>query len=414
MTVGDQSRGHDRWTPRTRLRWRDLVSEALITLTLRPVRTLLTMLGTILGVGAFVAVLGLTATASGQISAAFSIWDATQVTVTDVGGKGDDSSVYSFPDNADALVRRIDGVEWAGRTWTVSELRSAATQWDPRTPPVSILAVAASPGYLRALEPTYRAGVGFDEWHDRTRQPVAVLGPGAARSLGISDLDTAPVVYLAGTPYTVIGILSDVHRNPTVLNTVMIPAGTALSIHGSPTVDSPAEMLIATRPGAADVVARQVPLALRPDQPDVLEVSPPVPPPATVEVVTDSLNAVFLALAGLTLLIGTIGIANTTLVSVLERTKEIGLRRALGARTRDVWVQILAETGALGFIGGLIGTALAVLTVLGTALANGWTALLNPWVTVTAPVLGAVTGLLAGLYPAVRAARIPPVAALRR
>lgn len=141
----------------------------------------------------------------------------------------------------------------------------------------------------------------------------------------------------------------------------------------------------------------------------------PVAQPSRLEdAVSGSLRDLFLVLAAVTLLIGAAGIANMTLVAVLQRTREIGLRRSLGARPKDVVVQFLAESAMLGLLGGLIGTALGNLVVIGTALANAWTALLDPWVTLGAPLLGAVTGLLAGLFPALRAARISPVEALRR
>ncbi|OXY88640.1 hypothetical protein BEK98_41070 [Streptomyces diastatochromogenes] len=108
------------------------------------------------------------------------------------------------------------------------------------------------------------------------------------------------------------------------------------------------------------------------------------------------------------------GIASTTFVAVLERTAEIGLRRALGARARHIAAQFLTESTALGLIGGPVGTALAVAAVLVVALAKSWTAVLDPATVLPAPLLGAAVGLLAGLCPSVRAARVEPPEALRR
>lgn len=108
------------------------------------------------------------------------------------------------------------------------------------------------------------------------------------------------------------------------------------------------------------------------------------------------------------------GIANTTLVAVLERTGEIGLRRALGARSRHITLQFLAESGALGTLGGLVGTSLGTFAVIGTAMAREWTPVIHPVTVVAAPAIGLVTGVVAGLYPAWRASRIQPVEALRR
>jgi putative ABC transport system permease protein len=122
----------------------------------------------------------------------------------------------------------------------------------------------------------------------------------------------------------------------------------------------------------------------------------------------------FLLLAAICLLIGAVGIANTTLVAVMERTGEIGLRRSLGARPRHIAAQFLAESTALGTLGGLIGTSLGVTAVVTIAVLQHWTAVLQPFTVLPAPLIGTAVGLLAGLYPAMRAALLEPLEALRR
>jgi ABC-type antimicrobial peptide transport system permease subunit len=129
--------------------------------------------------------------------------------------------------------------------------------------------------------------------------------------------------------------------------------------------------------------------------------------------VESDINALFLVLGGVALLVGAIGIANVTLVAVLERVGEIGLRRALGAARRHIAAQFLVESTAMGLVGGIIGASLGVLVVVGIAAARTWTPVLDPWVPLAAPAIGAVTGLVAGLYPAWRAASLEPVEALR-
>jgi len=122
----------------------------------------------------------------------------------------------------------------------------------------------------------------------------------------------------------------------------------------------------------------------------------------------------FYVAIGIGLLVGVVGIANTTLVSVLERVPEIGLRRAIGARRGQIATQFLLESLVLGTIGGLLGGASGVCGVAAVALAKGWVPVIPFWICVLAPVLGSVTGVVAGAYPAARAARVEPVLALAR
>lgn len=128
---------------------------------------------------------------------------------------------------------------------------------------------------------------------------------------------------------------------------------------------------------------------------------------------TSDLSGLFLVLAGVSLVIGAAGIANTMVIAVLERVPEIGLRRALGARRRHVAAQFLAESAAVGGIGGLVGTGAGVGCVVLVAIAQTWTPILEPAAVFPAPLLGIVIGLVAGTYPAIRAARIEPADAVR-
>lgn len=395
-------------TPRSTLALRDLLAEVAAAIVPRPARALLTALGTAAGVGTMVATIGLASTARAQVGERFDALAATEVRVTDAAPDG----ANPFPHDVDARLERLNGVEHAGIVWAVPhdqlDVRSRAA---PESAAGDVAVMAASKGAVAAAHPRLATGVVFDAFHERRRERVAVLGRDAARQLGITRVDHQPVVFLGQAAYTVVGILADVERTPDLLLSVIVPARTAEEELPPPAGDR--TVLVDVAPGAARLIARQAPLALRPDDPRRLTATAPPDPRDLRDAISQDLSGLLHGLAGLALLVGMIGIAQTTLVAVLERRSEIGLRRALGARQRHIAAQFLVESGALGALGGVVGTAFGVLVVVGVAAARGWTTTMSPLLVVAAPAIGAATGLLAGISPALRAARTEPTDALR-
>lgn len=395
---------------RVRVRWRDLGSEASAAIVQRPVRTLLTALGTILGVGAFVATNGLADTARAQVSSRFNALKATEVRVQDAAPDGSNP----FPSDVADRLDLLNGINYAGVFYTVPDRGELQTRTSPTRAGRSsslIPVMAAEPGALLAARPTVKVGRLYDDFHESRGERVALIGRVAAEQLGVVRIDNQPAVFIGDVAYTIIGILDDVERLPDMLLSVVVPVTSAA--RDLPSDGATYQVLIDTAAGAAQLAGHQAPLALRPDHPERLQSLVPPDPRRLRRQVSDDVTGLFLALSALALLIGVVAIANATLLNVIERRGEIGLRRALGARRAHVRRQITAEAALVGAIAGVVGTCLGLLGVSITSAARGWTATINPTTVLIAPVIGLITGALAGLLPAIKASRTPPAETLR-
>lgn len=400
---------------RSGITFRDLLNEALAGMFARPGRMALTVLGVVIGMSALVATMGLTRTAGNRIISQFDQLAATELFITARPGTASGTiDPKAIPWDAPSRLQRLNGVVAAGTMSDVdvgNELVSSSPVKDPLNQSAFKLAVrSASEDLFRAVRAELETGRFPDLGHSNRADRVAILGPDAAQRLGIVNLERLPAISIGDQLYMVVGILRDVGRRPELLGSVIIPEGTARQYFG---LVGPGTVVVETKIGAAYLIAGQASVALRPDDPRTLKVQVPLEPKRVRDEVQTDLNVMFLLLGGLSLIVGALGIANITLVGVMERIGEIGLRRAIGATRRHIAAQFLIESASMGVIGGIIGASIGVFIVIGVSALQVWTPVLDPAAPFLAPLVGGVIGLLSGIYPAMRAARLEPAEAFR-
>jgi putative ABC transport system permease protein len=238
---------------------------------------------------------------------------------------------------------------------------------------------------------------------------VALLGADAAARLGIHDLSFGPAVFVGGQALNVIGIVRHVSRDGELLDGIVVPETTAAGLFDWRGASS---LVVQVDPNAADVVARQAPLAIAPGDPSSVVATAPPTDTTLRSSVQGDVSALLLVLGIVTIAAGGFGIANSMLLSVMERIGEIGLRRCLGATRSDLMTQFLVESAAIGLLGGIVGTSLGIVASMTTALTRGWGPVVPPEL-LAAPLAGLVVGVLAGAFPAWRAGSLEPAEALR-
>jgi putative ABC transport system permease protein len=266
---------------------------------------------------------------------------------------------------------------------------------------------AADPQLLATLDGRMARGRFLDAVSER--YPVVVLGSVAAQRLGVRRIGVQ--VAIAGRRFTVGGILRHLPLAPEIDRAALMGYPVAGRLFGT---TRSASMLYVRADEDSVAQARSL-LAptVNPEHPEETQVSRPSDALAARAAAKGAFTSLFLGLGAVALLVGAVGIANVMVISVLERRSEIGLRRALGATRRHVGAQFLSESLLLSALGGLAGAMLGAAVTAGYAASQGWTLVIPPVALGGGIGCALAIGIVAGIYPAGRAARLSPTDALR-
>lgn len=389
----------------SRLRPGDLAYVGSTGLRSRPMRAVLSALGVAIGIAAMVAVVGISSSSRERLDAQLAELGTNLLTVA-VAEESGSAAPLPLPPDASQRVERIAGVTGASSTADLPEAHVYRNSLIDEARTAGLTVTATELDLLAVVGAELRTG----RWLNPATAtlPTTVLGATAAERLGVREAGAQ--VWLDGRSTTVVGILEPVPLAQELDLAALVGAPVALSENGY----SGHPTRVYERSDDADVLAVRelLPPSVQPAAPSDVVVSRPSDALSARAAVDQVFTGLLLALGSISLLVGGIGVANTMIISVLERRREIGLRRAIGATRHHIRLQFLVEAVLLSAMGGVAGAGLGAATSAAIALANGWVPVIPIWIVAGGVLATIAIGALAGLYPAVRAARTPPSVAL--
>jgi putative ABC transport system permease protein len=389
----------------SRLRGSDVLRLGALGLRARRLRAALSALGIAIGITSMVAVLGLSESSRADLLSALDRLGTNLLTL------GPGRSVFGeqahLPATSTAMLRRVEGVEQAAAIEVLDRVTVRRSPLIAREETGGIFVAAADPEVMTALGATLSRGRFVDG--ATARVPAVVLGAVAAQRLGVDRVGS--LVWLADRWFTVVGTLDPVLLDAQVDRSALLGFPYARARLGADS--SPTNVYVRADPDDIARIRALLPWTANPTRPHEVAVSRPSDALAARAAAESAFTGLLLGLGAVALLVGGVGIANVMVVSVLERRSEIGLRRALGATRRHITAQFLTESALLAGLGGVTGVCLGVVVTAAYAAGSGWQVVIPPAALAGGLAVAVVTGVAAGLYPAVRAARLSPTDALR-
>ncbi len=404
----------------------DALRAALDSLRANPLRSALTMLGIVIGVAAVIAMVAVGAGARDQVlrqiaSLGTNLIMVGQGSIVRSGVKlGAGTASTLTEDDALAVLTEISGVVVTAPSvrWGL-QIVAGNQNW-------GTVLFGITPDYMDARDWSVATGRGLSDEDVAQANKVVVLGQTVVRNLFGGGDPIGEPVRVFSTPLTVVGVLAEKGQNTQGQDqddVIFVPLSTAKRNIPGMAKSNPRfihTMVVKMRDGA-DMAEAQAQIRdllrqrhrLIPGQDDDFWMRDLSEVSATRDASSRALSFLLAAVAAVSLLVGGIGIMNIMLVSVTERTREIGLRLAIGARRRDILVQFLIESTTLSLIGAAVGVALGIATAMGVAALAGWPTLIRIDSVVLAVVVSGLIGVFFGLYPARRAALLNPIEALR-
>jgi len=389
-----------------RLGPRDVLGVGAAGLRTRPLRAFLSALGIAIGIAAMIAVVGISSSSRAGLDRTLAALGTNLLTVTP--GQSFTGASATLPAEAVGMIARIGPVTTVAATGTVADAKVYRNDRIPEAESGGISVLAAHLG----LPGTVAAALADGTWLNEATEgyPAVVLGSSTARLLGVTAASPDVQVWLGGRWFTVVGVLSPVALAPELDSAALVgwaAAESYLDFDGHPTT-----VYTRAEDDAVTSVRELLAATANPENPNEVKVSRPSDALVARQATDQAFTALLLGLGGVALLVGGVGVANTMVISVLERRSEIGLRRSLGATRGQIRLQFLAESLLLSAMGGVGGVVIGIAVTVAYAGTQDWPAVVPVWASAGGVAATLLIGAIAGLYPAIRAARLSPTEAL--
>jgi len=377
---------------------------ALSRISAAKVRSALTMLGIIIGVGAVVALTAVGQGAEQGIDSSLASLGANQITVSATSPTG-------LEEKDAAAIAEIEGVLKVS-----TEVRSRGNaSYGSESTPVGIIGVSARYGEL--ANPNVAIGSFLPSSPGLQNSRTIVVSAKGADALGFTESSIGDQIRLDGVAFTVVGVLDDADGFGSGAN-VYITQDAARSLFSKSPYISAIRVQAVSQEAVSPVEYRveqflRYTKNVKADDDATFSIFNQAALQDTIKTVTGTLGILITGIAGISLVVGGIGIMNIMLVSVRERTREIGVRRAIGATQAQILTQFLMEAVVLSFLGGLIGLIIGQLASFAFANLGGWEFFIDPTTVFVALGFSALVGVIFGVWPARTAAKLQPVDALR-
>ncbi|MBQ8294684.1 MAG: ABC transporter permease [Alphaproteobacteria bacterium] len=399
----------------------DIIKESWLSISGNKVRSFLTVLGIIIGVMAVVIMVAVGETVQKQITDQFSSLGTNTIMIragaAQTAGVRTGSRQTLTMDDAEFIAKLPD-------VMAVTPVQNGAAQVIYGNKNWATSMVGVYPDYTTVQNVEIEYGTFFDQAAVRNASTYAVIGPETAEELGMDKNPVGQVIRIQNTPFTIIGVTRA--KGDSAMGSqddmVIIPVTTLKKRLSGSRFPNAVQMIALKLYENSDnnLAIDQITALLRDrhklkdDAADDFQIMDMKQIMETMNNVTGYLKLLLIAIAAVSLLVGAIGIMNMMLVSVAERTREIGIRKAIGARERHIITQFLAESVMISFIGSMVGLILGVGLSQGVGrFVMGYNVPFSAWPVVLSVTVAVVVGLSSGVMPAMKAAKLNPIDSLR-